>query len=94
MWEQSHGQYYAEALVLDASRRVREPIQEGLHNGEAQNWRIIGASDVPASSGGTLGLGGTRVGGAEASAEQGTSGRAVIILFWDTQRPSFARNTG
>jgi hypothetical protein len=94
MSEQAHGQYYAQELVLDATRSARERIQEALDNGAAQNWTLIGASDVPASGGtGASGVGGTTVGDAEASAERGTSGRAVI-LFWDTQRPSFARSTG
>ncbi len=94
MSEQSHGKYYAQELVLDATGSVREQVQKALDNGEAQNWTLIGASDVPVSSGGvSSGAGGTRVEDAEALGEQGTSGRAVM-LFWDTERPSFGRSTG
>jgi hypothetical protein len=61
MSEQSHGQYYAQKFGLAATSSVREQIQEALDAGEAQNWRLIGVSDVPASTGGGApGAGGGR----------------------------------
>ena len=78
MSEPSHGQYYAQESVLEAPSGDREQIQEALDAGEAQDWRLIGSSDLPASSGG-------------ASGAEGTSRRAVILL-WDAERPSFGRS--
>ncbi len=78
MSEPSHGQYYAQELVLEAPSDDREHIQEALDAGEAKDWRLIGISDIPASSGG-------------ASGAEGASRRAVILL-WDTERPSFGRS--
>ena len=61
-------------------QRHREQIQEHLDAGEAQDCRLIGVSGIPASTGG-------------ASGAEGASGCAVI-LFWDTQTPSFGRSGG
>jgi hypothetical protein len=78
--EPSHGQYYAQELVLDVARGDREQLQEALDAGEARDWRLVGVTDIPASTGG-------------ASGAEGTARRAVI-LFWDTERPSFGRSGG
>ena len=80
MSEPSHGQYYAQELVLDVARGDREQLQEALDAGEARDWRLVGVTDIRASTG-------------EASGAEGTARRAVF-LFWDTERPSFGRSGG
>ena len=60
MAEQSHGRYYAQEVTLDAVRDAREQIQEALDAGEAQDWNLLGASDVPTSGADASGAGETR----------------------------------
>src|ERR671910_2786721 len=91
MTEQSHGRYYAQEVTLDAARGVREQIQEALDAGEAQDWNLVGASDVPTSGADASGAGETRAVREGAPPEHGATARAVILL-WDTARPSFGRS--
>jgi hypothetical protein len=44
--EQRHGRFFAQELMLDQSRNIREQIQDALDAGESQEWHLVGVSDV------------------------------------------------
>src|SRR3712207_1595264 len=77
MTEQSHGRYYAQEVALDAARGAREQIQEALDAGEAQDWNLVGASDVSTSGADASGAGETRAVREGAPSEHGATGGAV-----------------
>jgi hypothetical protein len=74
--------------VLYRHAGTSEQIQEVLDAGESKDWQLVGVFDVPGSDAETPSAG--------SSGERRAKGRGgrSVILFWDTQRPSFARSTG